>query len=189
SRRSPHPHGAAPAGSGAAPRRCGNRRAGRSRASAGRGDRRTRARPARGTGYRGPPRQGPAAGPCRWWHGRCPRRRTATGRARRWTDASSFGSLDVAGPDELPEQAVHLLGTVLVGVLGEDARPRPLADGPGPFRRQGGERLGDVTPVTGDEHLLTLLQEEVESLPCIGDEAGARPRRLEHPGRRREAVL
>ncbi len=72
-------------------------------------------------------------------------------------------------------------------MLGQDPRPRRLADGPGALRRERRDVVGHVLAVAGDQHLLVRLQEQLDPLPGVGDQAAARPRRLEHPRRRREA--
>src|SRR3712207_7044767 len=47
--------------------------------------------------------------------------------------------------------------------------------------------IGDVAAVAGDKHLLVGLEEELDSFPGVGDQAGGGAGGLEHPRRRREA--
>lgn len=88
-----------------------------------------------------------------------------------------------------PQDAIHLLGTMRIGMLGENAAERPLADLPGAGSRQLLHQFGDVPAVSGDQHFFSGLQEELDALPVVGDQAGAGARGLEDAGCRREAVF
>ena len=78
---------------------------------------------------------------------------------------------------------------VVVGVLGEDPRRRRLRR----WRRarsgvSAARCAGDLVAVAGDEDLAAGLEEQLDALPGVGDQAGAGAGGLEDAGGRREAV-
>src|SRR5688500_12022750 len=79
-------------------------------------------------------------------------------------------------------------GAVRVGVLREHALEGGAADRRGALGRETREDVRDLEAVPRDEDLALRLEEGLDSLPRVGDEAGARARRLEHARRGREAV-
>ncbi len=88
------------------------------------------------------------------------------------------------------QDAVHLLGTMRIGMLGENAAERsrsPISRAPA--ARQLLHQFGDVAAVSGDQHFFSGFQEELDALPVVGDQAGAGARGLEDAGCRREAVF
>ena len=69
-----------------------------------------------------------------------------------------------------------------VGVLGQHPAQRRLSDGAGAVRGEGGDVVGDVLAVAGDQHLRVGGEELLDPLPRIGDQAGGGAGGLEDPG-------
>src|SRR5581483_4843293 len=86
------------------------------------------------------------------------------------------------------DQFVELPGAVTVGVMGKDAGLSATGNGAGAAGIKPIEMIRHLASVSRDQHLGARLQEMINAVPGVGDEASAGPDRLEHAGRRREAV-
>src|SRR5690242_12533839 len=160
----------------------------RNPASAGRVTSRTTERRAPGTvaDARVPP--GRAAMRDMWWRGRCPRMMTAKGQET--SDRGDAGSchhhLALARQRGL-QHRMQCRCTPVISMLCHDALPRRVTDRCGTLR---GKRLHDVDYVTAvacHQHFTARRQEHLDTVPGVGDEAGARASDLEQPGGRRIA--
>src|SRR5690606_20057960 len=88
----------------------------------------------------------------------------------------------------LIQHRLHLAGALLVGMAGADPGARGAADLPRPLAGETAKDLRHLPAVAGDEDFPSRLQELVDPVPGVADDAGPCPRRLEDAGRRREAV-